>query len=267
MADARGRRGLHSRLRELLDNASSALGTFVTLSDSMTVDLAALAGFQFIVIECEHSGLSLETVQAHLRAARARGLGTLVRVPAGDHGFIQRVLDVGAEGVLVPHISDAAAARRAAGAVRFPPDGHRGMYPASAAAEFGAHGLDGVRELTGQLNRNVVLAIMIEEASAVDQIEDIAATPGIDVVVVGPSDLSASLGVMGEPGNSRLAEAVDRVFHACGAAGVRFGMPAAHAAYRLSAAELRDRGAWFITGGSDSGFLLSAYTASARSLL
>ena len=109
---------LRNRLRELLDHKPSALGTFITLGDSVSVDLAGVAGFEFVVIECEHAGLSLETVQNHLRAARARGLGTLVRVPAGDHGFVQRVLDIGAEGVLVPHISDAAAAARAVRAFR-----------------------------------------------------------------------------------------------------------------------------------------------------
>lgn len=256
---------LRNRMRELLDQKPSALGTFITLGDSVSVELAGLAGFEFVVIECEHAGLSLETVQNHLRAARARGLGTLVRVPAGDHGFVQRVLDIGAEGVLVPHIADGPAAARAASGVRFPPQGHRGMYPSSAAAEFGAHGLSGVRELTEALNRNTVLAVMIEEASAVDQIEEIAATPGVDLVVVGPSDLSASLGVIGDPKNSQLAAAVGRVFKACREAGVKFGMPVDHAGYTLSAAELRDQGAWFLTGGSDSVFLLNAFRASVKS--
>ncbi|HUY73533.1 MAG TPA: aldolase/citrate lyase family protein [Candidatus Dormibacteraeota bacterium] len=255
---------LRNRLRELLDQRSSALGTFITLADPVAVDLAGLAGFEFIVIECEHSALSLETVQSHLRAARARGLGTLVRVPAGDHGFIQRCLDIGAEGVLVPHISDANAAARASGAVRFPPDGHRGMYPGSAAAEFGAHGLPGVKELTQALNRSTVLAVMIEEDSAVDQIEKIVRTPGIDLVVVGPSDLSASLGVMGDPQDPLLAAAVARIFGASREAGVRFGMPADHAGYRLSAAELRGQGAWFLTGGSDAALLLNAFKASVK---
>ena len=255
---------LRNRLRELIDQKPSALGTFITLGDSISVELAGLAGFEFIVIECEHAGLSLEMVQNHLRAARARGLGTLVRVPAGDPGFVQRVLDIGAEGVLVPHISDATAAARAVSGVRFPPDGHRGMYPASAAAEFGAHGLPGVRELTQALNRNTVLAVMIEEASAVEQIRAIAATPGIDLVVVGPSDLSASLGAIGDPKDPRLAEAVDKVFRACREAGVKFGMPVDHAGYKLSAAELRDLGAWFLTGGSDSVFLLNAFKASVK---
>ena len=256
---------LRNRLRELIDEKPSALGTFISLGDPVAVELAGLAGFEFVVIECEHAGLSLETVQNHLRAARARELGTLVRVPADDHGFVQRVLDIGADGVLVPHISDTNAAARAVSGVRFPPDGHRGMYPSSAAADFGAHGLPGVSELTQALNRNTVLAFMIEESSAVDQIDAIAAMPRVDLVVVGPSDLSASLGVIGDPKDPRLAAAVARVFKACREAGVKFGMPVDHAAYKLSAAELREQGAWFLTGGSDSVFLLNAFRASVKS--
>jgi len=256
---------LRNRLRDLIDEKPSALGTFISLGDPVAVELAGLAGFEFVVIECEHAGLSLETVQNHLRAARARELGTLVRVPADDQGFVQRVLDIGADGVLIPHISDTRAAARAVSGVRFPPDGHRGMYPSSAAADFGAHGLPGVSELTQALNRNTVLAFMIEESSAVDQIDAIAAMPRVDLVVVGPSDLSASLGVIGDPKDPRLAAAVARVFKACREAGVKFGMPVDHAAYKLSAAELREQGAWFLTGGSDSVFLLNAFRASVKS--
>ena len=138
------------------------------------------------------------------------------------------------------------------------------MYPASAAADFGAHGLAGVRELTQALNRSTVLAVMIEEATAVEQIDDIVAIAGIDLVIVGPSDLSASLGVVGDPKDPTLAAAVGRIFDACRAAGVKFGMPVEHGAYRLSAAELRSQGAWFLSVGSDAVFLLNAYRAAVK---
>ena len=97
------------------------------------------------------------------------------------------------------------------------------------------------------------------------QSDAIVATPGVDLVVVGPSDLSASLGVIGDPNDPGLAAAVATVFKACRDAGVKFGMPVDHAAYQLSAAELREQGAWFLTGGSDSVFLLNAFRASVKS--
>src|SRR5467141_4062422 len=173
---------MRNRMRELLETKSSAAGAFITMADPIAVELAAIAGFEFVVLECEHAAMSLETVQDHLRAARARGIGAVVRVPAEDWGFVQRVLDVGADGILVPHIVDRERARRAVEAVRYPPLGRRGMSPASAAANYSAHGLGGIKQLTEWLNENTVLAIMMEEPDAIENIAEIL--EGIDLVVV-----------------------------------------------------------------------------------
>lgn len=253
-------------MRELLERSASALGTFITFTDPTLVELAALAGFDFVVIECEHGATGLETLRNHLRAARARNIGAIVRVPAGDTGFVQRVLDIGADGVLLPHVSDVAAARRAVSAVRYPPAGHRGMYPQAAAADFGVHGFSSVRELMDDLNQSTVLAIMIEDRSAVEQIGGIVEVPGVDVVVVGPSDLSASLGVAGLPNNQELSRAINLVFDACRAAAVRFGMPVEHGAFRKTANELRDSGAWFLASGSDATLVLAGWRSLVSSL-
>jgi 4-hydroxy-2-oxoheptanedioate aldolase len=246
-------------MRELLEQSPHALGTFITFTDPTVVELAALAGFEFVVFECEHGVIGFETLRNHFRAARAHNLGTLVRVPAGDFGFVQRVLDIGAEGVLLPHVSDVSAAQRATTAVRYPPGGHRGMYPQAAAANFGASGARNVRELMDKLNRDTVLAVMIEDRSAVEQIESIVDVPGIDLVVVGPSDMSASLGVAGQAENEELADAIGHVFDVCRNAGMRFGIPIEHAAFRKTAADLRHAGAWFLASGSDATFMLSGW--------
>src|SRR5690242_6197564 len=148
---------MRNRMRELLETRSSAAGAFITRNDGTSVELPAVAGFGFVVLECENAGMSLETVQEHLRAARARDIGAIVRVPAEDWGFVQRVLDIGADGILVPHIVDRERARRAIDAVRYPPVGTRGMSPASAAANYSAHGLGGIAQLTDWLNANTVL--------------------------------------------------------------------------------------------------------------
>jgi 4-hydroxy-2-oxoheptanedioate aldolase len=257
---------VHNRMRQLLERQPYAVGTFITFTDSNVVELAGLAGFDFVVIECEHGSVGLETLRNHLRGARARNLGALVRVPVGDKGFIQRVLDIGADGVLLPHISSPSAAQEAVHAVRYPPIGHRGMYPQAAAAEFGAHNLTGVRELMDVLNHNTVLAVMIEERSAIDQIEGIAAIKGIDLIVVGPSDLSASLGVAGEPNSQELATAIQRVFAVCREAGMRFGTPVEHPAFRQTAVQLRESGAWFLASGSDATFMLAGWRSLAKRL-
>src|ERR671931_887017 len=252
---------MRNRLRELLDAEPSVLGVFATLRDPAVTELAALAGFDFVLIETEHAALSLETMEDHLRAARAHGIGTLVRVPSDEPKGILRVLDAGAEGVLVPHVGSAEAARGAVEAVRYPPAGHRGMYAGSRAADYGAHGLGGAREVTDRLNRDTVLAVMVEDASGVDELEEIAAVPGLDMIHIGPSDLSASLGRIGAREQPEIAAAVERLRAACAPNGIKWGFPVGNGAYPLTAAELRDLGAFMLTAGSEAGHLLEAFRA------
>jgi 4-hydroxy-2-oxoheptanedioate aldolase len=252
---------MRNRLRELLETEPSALGAFVTLRDPAVTELAALAGFDLVLIETEHAAIGLETMEDHLRAARAHGIGTLVRVPSDEAKGILRVLDSGADGVLVPHVGTAEAARRAVEAVRYPPLGHRGMYAGSRAADFGAHGLGGAAELTERLNRDTVVTVMVEDASGVAEVEDIAAVPGLDVIHIGPSDLSASLGRVGASEQPEITAALDRVRAACAANGIRWGFPVGNGAYPLTALELRERGAFLLTAGSEAAHLLQAFRA------
>jgi 4-hydroxy-2-oxoheptanedioate aldolase len=249
-----------------MDNQPSVVGTFVTLTDPAVVELIGLAGFQFVVVELEHAAISLETLQNHFRAAAAHDLGVLVRVPSHDPKLILRVLDAGADGLLVPHVDSPEAARNVVAAVRYPPLGHRGMGGAARSAAYGAHGLPGVRELTEWLNHNTVLAVMIEDSNGVEHIDEIVRTPGIDIIHIGPSDLSASMGLLGTREDPRLVDAVDRVVAATKASGVRLGMPVDHGVYKRTAQQLRDQGAWLLTCGSEASFLLKALRAAAESV-
>lgn len=261
MESAASRAAMTNRMRELMLTRESVLGVFVTLADPAVVEIAALAGFDLVVIELEHSGLGLETLQNHLRAAAARDIATMVRVPSHDPTLILRVLDCGAEGVLVPHVASHEQGRELVEAVRYPPLGHRGMGGAARSTLYGAHGLGGVRELTQRLNAETVLAIMVEDAAGVEAIEAIAATPGLDIVHVGPSDLSASLDLIGSRDDPLLVAAVDRVRKACIEAGVKLGMPVDHSAYPRSAQALRQEGAWLLTCGAEASILLQGLRA------
>jgi 2-keto-3-deoxy-L-rhamnonate aldolase RhmA len=257
---------IRNRVRELMDEQPSAVGTFVTLTDPAVVELIALAGFQFVVVELEHAAISLETLQNHLRAAAAHGLGALVRVPSHDPKLILRILDAGADGVLVPHVDSPEVARSIVAAVRYPPVGHRGMGGAARSAAYGAHGLGGVRALTEWLNQNTVLAVMIEDSGGVDRIEEIVRTPGIDIINVGPSDLSASMGLVGTTEDPGLVAAVERVVAATKAGGVRLGMPVEHGVYKRTAQQLRAQGAWLLTCGSEASLLLKALRIAAENV-
>jgi 4-hydroxy-2-oxoheptanedioate aldolase len=250
-----------NRLRELMDTQTSALGTAVTLGDPTTVELAGLAGFDLVVVETEHTVMGLETVVDHLRAAAAHNVGTLVRVESAESQALHRVLDGGADGVLVPHVNSAEGARRVVSEVRYPPEGHRGSSGGARSAEFGAHGLGGVNELMQWLNANTVLAVMIEDVAGVEAIDDIVRTPGIDMVQLGVNDLSLDMGLAGTTDHPRLAEAVDRVIAASTSADVRVGLGPDVPAYNRSADQLREQGVWGLMVASDTAFMLGAMKA------
>jgi 4-hydroxy-2-oxoheptanedioate aldolase len=154
--------------------------------------------------------------------------------------LILRLLDMGVQGIQVPHISDARAARGAVKAVRYPPLGERGMAGASRVSDFGRIPL---REHMERSNREITLAVMIEDLPAVADIDAIASTEGIDVVAVGPSDMSRALGVSGTPDHPRLVEVVHRVADAVRKGGVaRLALPMNHGALPRNAAELKALG-------------------------
>lgn len=251
MPDRRGRR---NRMRELLETDALLVGAFITMNDPTAVDIAALSGHDFILVDSEHAGLSLETIGNHVRAARARDLGIMIRVPEGDYGYIQRALDVGVEGVEVPHVKDAADARRAVAAVRFPPEGRRGMFTKGVAAEFGAHGYSTVGELTAAINADIVCNPIIEDVEGVDNIDEILAVPGLDFISVGPGDLSGSLGVPGQTDHPAVRAAIERVLAACREANVPAHTTAAAAP--ASADEIRAAGLRVLTSASDAMNLL-----------
>ncbi|MBO0731029.1 MAG: hypothetical protein J2P57_17365 [Acidimicrobiaceae bacterium] len=264
MKGAAGWAPVSNRLRHLLETREFAVAVFVTLADPGIVEIAALAGFDLVVVELEHAGLGLESLQNHLRAAAARGIGTLVRVPSHDPKLMLRVLDCGADGILVPHVEDRAQARALVDAVRYPPAGHRGLSGTARSAHYGAHGMGSVRELTEQLNVGTVLAVMIEDQKGAEAIDEILSVGGLDIVHVGPSDLSASMNLIGSRDDPRLVAAIDKVMKACHRVGVKLGMPVGHGAYPRSAQSLRGGGAWLLTCGADASYLLAGFKAAAE---
>jgi 4-hydroxy-2-oxoheptanedioate aldolase len=253
-----------NRLRGLLETKSLVRGPFISLSDPTVIDLAALAGYDFVLLDSEHGSLSLETIANHVRAARANNLGTLIRVPAGDASYIQRALDVGVEGVEVPHVTSADDARWAVSAIRFPPEGNRGMYTKGVVANYGLHGYSSVRELTTAVNAEVVCNIIIEDAEGVENIDEIVAVPGIDFVSVGPGDLSGSLNVIGQPDHPALRSAIEKVLAACRKANIPTHISASAAP--RSAEELRAAGIWMLTSDTDAASLLHGMQADIANL-
>ncbi|CAN5274975.1 aldolase/citrate lyase family protein [soil metagenome] len=175
----------------LANPAGPAIGTWVKLPAMESVELVALAGFDFIVIDLEHSPMSIETAYRQIGAALFAGVSPIVRIPSLDAGIVQRILDAGAEGIMLPHVDTVDQAKAAATAVRFPPFGTRGVGSTSRAGQWGAlPRADYLRY--GQ--EEVVLIAQIESALAAQNAGAIAAVDGVDALLVGAADLSTSEG-------------------------------------------------------------------------
>jgi 4-hydroxy-2-oxoheptanedioate aldolase len=172
-----------------------SLGPFVKLSDPAVVEILALAGFDHVVIDREHGPLSLESVETLVRAAELRGIVPFVRVPRNEASEILRVLDVGAVGVHIPHVSTADDAKRAVEACRFHPRGERGVCRFVRAAGYSSIP---AADHFAAANLKTIAVIQVEGVSGLSNLPDILSVPGVDVVFLGPYDLSQACGVPGE---------------------------------------------------------------------
>jgi 2-keto-3-deoxy-L-rhamnonate aldolase RhmA len=196
---------------------TDAVGTWTSLSDPAVAEIAAGGGFDFVV-DTEHAPLGLETVADCLRAIDAAAGRSVVRVPWNDPVHIKRLLDLGPDGLLVPMVDTASAAREAVAATRYPPEGERGV---AAPRAFG-YGRDFEAYVEAD-HRDLAVVVQVETETAVENAADIASVDGVDAVFVRPADLSASLGVFAEWTHEAFANAVERVLAAGDAAGIPVG--------------------------------------------
>lgn len=194
----------------------------VTISTT-SVEMAAQAaetGFDFLWIEMEHSPITLETARNIILATRGSRAMPFIRVPVNELWTAKRVMDMGALGVIFPFVSSAEAARLAAEACKYPPKGKRGSGAGLATFRWPAPG--GYYDFADE---NIVVVTNIEEASAIDNIDAIAATPGIDVLFVGVSDLSFSFGLRGRQNDPLMERALEKVVRAAQREGKAVGRP------------------------------------------
>lgn len=205
------------RMRERLAAGKVVAGPIINFTSPWLVDICAALGFDFVIVDCEHGPMSPSEVEPMLRAAEAGGISALVRVPANESSQILRFLDVGAAGIMVPHVDSPAQAAAAARATRYPPVGERGLAGTTRAAGYmiGTSLVDYVEKA----NRDILLLAMVETAAAVDNVAAIAGTPGVDIIALGPNDLAASMGLAGQPGHPSVDAAIDQVIAAARAQG------------------------------------------------
>lgn len=179
--------------------------------------IAASGGVDFIVYDMEHSGFGIESIRSLIAQSRSSELATLVRVPAAQYHLIAPILDVGAGGIIAPMIETVEDARRCADSCKYPPLGHRGAAFAVAHDDFLAGDIP--TKIT-TANEDTICSIIIETARGVENIDQIAAVPGIDLVWVGFLDLSLSMAIPGQFDHPDFVSATDRILQACRARNV-----------------------------------------------
>lgn len=193
-------------LKEKLRRGVQTVGTWVSLAHPALAEMAAKAGFDWVTIDLEHSSITLRECEDLIRVIDLAGATPLVRLTSNDRDQIKRVMDSGARGVIVPCVCSREEAEAAVSAVHYPPAGRRGVGLARAQG-YGAD-FAGYR---ARLPREGVVIVMIETAKAVDRVEAILSTPGVDGYLLGPYDLSASLGVIGQTSHPKVEAAVAKV--------------------------------------------------------
>jgi 4-hydroxy-2-oxoheptanedioate aldolase len=194
------------------------IGVFATLGAAGLTELIAGCGFDWVLVDTEHSPHELPDVINHLRAIGQAGIPALVRPAWNDTVIIKRLLDQGAQTLLIPYVETAEEAARAVAAIRFPPHGQRGVSGSSRSSNYG---LDS--DYFARAEAELCLIVQIESAGALSRIEEIAAVDGVDAVFIGPSDLAASMGHIGQPMHPDVQAAIDDGFRRLKAAGRRAG--------------------------------------------
>ncbi len=253
-----------NRVKEKIKQGELAIGTYVNLADPAVVEIIGLAGFDAAFIDMEHSAFDLKLVQEMIRACDLAGITSLVRVPDNNPKTILRILDMGAQGVQVPHIGGKEDAREMVRAVRYAPLGERGMGGPTRAARYGAIPS---KEHLETSNSEIILAVMIEDSKAIDQLEDIASLEGVDLVTVGPTDLAQALGIP-ESQYTNLMDTIEEISAIVKNVGkARLSLPLNLPAFPLDVSQLKRLGvAYANCGPADVGRLLNSYQQQVREI-
>lgn len=231
-------------LKQRLRNGENVLGCWSMLGHPPVIELLGLAGFDFVVIDHEHGLGDPSSLPMQLQALSATPAVGVVRVPWNDHVYLKRVLDAGAEAVLIPTINTAEEARAAVAACLYPPRGRRG----TAASSVRASNYGMASNYVATYEDNLFVACQIESAQAVENIDDILAVEGIDMLLIGPTDLSATIGQMGNIRHPEVARLIGHAENRIKQAGRAMGtVPHPGCTWK----DMFERGYQFVNAGSD----------------
>jgi 4-hydroxy-2-oxoheptanedioate aldolase len=222
----------------------SQIGLWVALANPLSAELVAGAGFDFLVIDGEHAPNDIPLILAQLQAVSASATHVVVRPPIGETHLIKQVLDIGAQTVLVPIVETVDQARQLVQAMRYPPGGVRGVATLTRAAQFGR-----ATDYLTTANEEVCLLVQVETRRGLENLDAIAAVEGVDGVFIGPSDLAAALGRLGDPMHPEVVAVIEDAMVRIAKAGKAPGILMANEALARRCLEL---GALFVAVGSDA---------------
>jgi 2-keto-3-deoxy-L-rhamnonate aldolase RhmA len=232
--------------RQRLEKGDLLLGTFITLPSPEIVEIFAEIGFDWLFVDMEHTTLDIKDVQRILQAAGEK-CACIVRVPSNDEIWLKKVLDAGADGVIVPHVNTADEVRHIVRTCLYPPDGSRSVGLARAQ-KYGLR----LEDYMENANHTVAVIPQVEHIEGVQNIEEIVKVPGLSAVFIGPYDLSGSLGKPGEIKDEQVQNSIASIKDACAQAGLPAGIFCMDAE---AASSYLERGFTLITVGMDIQFI------------
>lgn len=245
-------------LRMKLKAGERLFGPFINLCHPAVLELAGLAGFDFAIIDTEHGEISTDRAVDLVRAAQLAGISPVIRVYANQPELIGKALDIGAEGVQIPQIASKAGAEAAVKAAKFSPDGSRGCNPYVRAAGYSS---TGKQDFFTQANERTAVIIQVEGKEGIENLPDILTVPGIDVLFIGPYDLSASLGIPGQIEHPALIKTMKKNMELARQAGKAIGFFVDDIA---AAIRWKKWGVQYISFAGDVGILYEAFFQHAK---
>jgi 2-keto-3-deoxy-L-rhamnonate aldolase RhmA len=241
------------QFRDQLRAGKPVVGIAVTFNDPVVSDALADC-VDYLWYDLEHTKFDPAAINAHLMAARGKGVASIVRIADAEPGTIKPLLDAGAEGLVLAQAYDVEAVEALVRNSLYPPEGVRGVG-ARIASNYGRAGAD----FCTQANENVFLSVMIETAEALESIERIVQVPRLDSVVIGPYDLSGAIATLGDVEGDVVNEAIDRIITVAHAAGTHVGIGMGETPE--FAVEMFSRGVDWVQVGADFGYMINAVNA------
>ncbi len=208
-----------NRFKHAIKGPAPLYGAWLMGSSPTAAEALACAGFDFLVVDMEHTPIELFHMVEILRAMQGTTTSAVVRIPWNDPVFVKRALDAGAQTLLFPFIQNADEARRAVAATRYPPDGIRGTAGVQRASRYG-----NVPNYLKRASEDICVAVQLETGAGLDNLEAIAAVPGVDSLFIGPNDLAASMGYLGNMSEPAVVERLKAGAAACGRLGKPVGI-------------------------------------------